>query len=102
MKKIFTLLFAVGTITIASAQSKNAGHFNQVPSYAENNKHGRSEQVDQHYGFAKGTVETGDYLSGFGKSGHLSRFEKRRELEHLRKYHFENNRRMHENNLHRW
>lgn len=102
MKKIFTLLFAIGTITIASAQSKNAGHFNQGSTYADNNKHGRSQQVDQHYGFGKGAVETGRYVDGFGKSDHLRRFEKRRELVQLRKYHFENSRRMHENNLHRW
>ena len=62
MKKIFTLLFALGTITIASAQSKNAGHFNQVPSYGENNKHGRSEQVDKHYGFGRRPVETRSYF----------------------------------------
>lgn len=35
MKKIFTLLFAVGIVGIASAQPRNAGRFNGTSSYTK-------------------------------------------------------------------
>jgi hypothetical protein len=63
MKKIFTLLFTVAMVAVASAQSKDFGHFQQV-----GNKWNQQQiqRDDHHYGAV---------IAPYGKSRNINAFE---------------------------
>ena len=109
MQKIFTLLFAVGTISIASAQSKDFGHSNQVSSYYYNGKQNEIQKINREYDFTITAIKMNRRLNGWEKSKQIRMPESKRQQEIAQlQYRFEKNHRQYDdkgftkNNKHRW
>lgn len=95
MKKIFTLFFAIAaTVTIASAQSKDFGHFNH--------KAGHEKKVDYVHRQQHGRVQS-DRSTPYQMNNHLHMKQKPEQLMRFEKNHSRHSdRRVTVNNKHRW
>ncbi len=90
MKKIFTLLFAVGTFTIASAQSHNFDQGKQNAVYAYNGKQAAVQDINHSYDFKIASIRQNRWMNHWEKSKQISQLEKQRDAEIARlQFHFE-------------
>jgi hypothetical protein len=109
MKKIFTLLFAVGTISIASAQSRGFDHAKQNAGYSVNEKQSTMQQINREYDYKIAAVRMNRHLNGWEKSKQIRKLENQRDAEISRiRFRFEkdnhqySNNRFAETNKHKW
>jgi hypothetical protein len=99
MKKIFTLLLAVGIVGIASAQSGNFDHGKKDNGYSFNNGHSSAQSVGRGYQTDRG-YETNRHMSPWEREKQMRymerqpRFEKRRHEYEYKKFT--------EHNRHNW
>ena len=64
MKKIFTLLFAAGMVTFASAQSGDFGHGKPDAVYSYNGKQSAIEDINHSYDFKIAAIRQSRYRPG--------------------------------------
>ncbi|HTE10514.1 MAG TPA: hypothetical protein VK645_06080 [Chitinophagaceae bacterium] len=109
MKKIFTLLFAVGTISIASAQSGGFNHAKQHTGYAVNGKQSTIQQINRAYDYKMAAIRMSRRLPAWEKSKQIRQLENQRDAEISRiRFRFEKNNHPYSNNRfaethkHRW
>ena len=109
MKKIFTLLFAVGTISIASAQSKGFDHAKQNPGYSVNGKQSTVQQINREYDYKISAVKMNRHMNAWEKSKQIRKLENQRDAEISRaRFRFEKDNhsfrdsKYADNNKHRW
>ncbi|MEO5593527.1 MAG: hypothetical protein ABIR15_17155 [Chitinophagaceae bacterium] len=109
MKKIFTLLFAVGTISIASAQSRGFDHSKEVSGYAVSGKQSALQQINREYDYKIAAVKMNRRMNGWEKSKQIRKLENQRDAEITRaRFRFEKdnhssrNSKFAENNKHKW
>jgi len=74
MKKIFTFLFAVGIVSIASAQSRGFDNHRYDNGYAFNKSHFDLQKINREYDYKIAIVKM---------DRHLNRWEKAREIRFL-------------------
>ena len=72
MKKIFTLLFAVAIVAVASAQSKEFGYFNQSGNKG-NQQH--MQRDNHHYGAVFAPYQKSNQVNAFEQSKQDRRFQ---------------------------
>jgi len=109
MKKIFTLLFAVGTISIASAQSKGFDHSKKIAGYSVNGKQAELQKINRAYDFKIAVVKMNRHLNAWEKSKQIRLLENKRGQEISQvQFRFEKNshpygdKRFAKNNTHKW
>ena len=109
MKKIFTLLFAVGTISIASAQSRGFDHAKQNSGYSVNGKQSTVQQINREYDYKIAAVRMNRRLNAREKSKQIRSLENQRGQEIARvqfsfgkSSHQYSDNRFAENNKHKW
>jgi hypothetical protein len=68
MKKIFTLLFAVGMVSVAAAQPRNFDHGKQDAGYAANTYHPGRERFNKQYDPAIGNSGMNRHLDAREKA----------------------------------
>ncbi|MEO6316446.1 MAG: hypothetical protein ABIU63_05460 [Chitinophagaceae bacterium] len=78
MKKIFTLLFAVGMVTIASAQSGRFEHGKQAAGYASNTKV-TLHQINREYDYKIAAVRMDRHLRSWEKAKQIQFLQKQRD-----------------------
>jgi hypothetical protein len=109
MKKIFTLLFAVGAISIASAQSKGFDHGKPGAVYSFNGKQSALQQIDREYDYKIAVIKMNRRMNPWEKSKQIRSLENQRDREISQvQYRFEDShgryedKRFAKNNTHRW
>ena len=81
MKKIFTLLFAVGIVSIASAQSRGYDHGKPDIGYSVNGKQAAIKQINREYDYKIAAVNMSRRLNRWEKSKQISQLERQRDAE---------------------
>ena len=81
MKKIFTLLFAVGIVSIASAQSRSFDHSKPGAGYTTRSKQFSIQQINREYDFKIAAVKMDRYMSRREKSKQVRKLENQRNAE---------------------
>jgi hypothetical protein len=109
MKKIFTLLFAVGAISIASAQSKGFDHAKQHAGYSVNEKQSTMQQINREDDYKIAAVRMNRHLNAWEKSKQIRNLENQRGQEIAsvqfrfgKSNHQYSDNRFAENNKHKW
>ncbi|MEO5593298.1 MAG: hypothetical protein ABIR15_05885 [Chitinophagaceae bacterium] len=109
MKKIFTLLMAVGIVSIASAQSGRFNNGKQDPGYSFHPKQSGLQQINRAYNYKIGSVKMDRRLNSREKAKKIRFLENQRTLECNRAQYSFNKRghqyddhRYTENNTHKW
>jgi hypothetical protein len=108
MKKIFTLLFAVGIVSIASAQSGGFDHGKQNAGYSVN-KQSAVQQINHEYDYKIAAVRMDRHLRSWEKSKQIHNLENQRDAEiHRAQFSFEKDNhyygdnRFNKSNAHKW
>ncbi len=92
MKKIFTLLFAVGIVGIASAQSNRFDHNKQEVAYSFNGQRSAIQQINREYDYKIAAVKMNRRMNPWEKSKQIRRLENMRDAEIASlKFRFDNN-----------
>ncbi|MEP6749262.1 MAG: hypothetical protein ABJB86_16125 [Bacteroidota bacterium] len=78
MKKIFTLLFAVSIVSIASAQSRDFDHGKQAAGYSLN-KQSALQQINHDYDYKIAAVRMDRHLRSWEKSKQIRNLENQRD-----------------------
>ena len=81
MKKIFTLLFAVGIVSIASAQSRGFDHGKPDAGYTIKSKQFSIQQINREYDFKIAAVKMDRRTSRWEKSKQVRNLENQRNAE---------------------
>jgi len=81
MKKIFTLLFAVGIVGIASAQSSRFDNHKQDNGYAVNKRHFDVQKINRDYDYKIVVVKRDRHLNFFEKAKQIRFLENQRTIE---------------------
>ncbi|MEP6747576.1 MAG: hypothetical protein ABJB86_07610 [Bacteroidota bacterium] len=100
MKKIFTLLFAVGIVGFASAQSRNFDHGKKDNDYSFNEKKPATQTVNLGYDYRIFSDKREAYMSPWEREKQMRYMEEQRRLEKHR--HEYQRRKFEKSNAHRW
>jgi hypothetical protein len=81
MKKIFTFLFVVGIVSIASAQSRGFDSHKPGSDYAFNKSHFEIQKINREYDYKIAAVKRDRHLNFFEKARQIRFLENQRAAE---------------------
>ena len=76
MKKIFTLLFAVGMVTFASAQSRDFGHGKPDLAYSYNGKQQAMQDINRSYDFKIAAIRQNRWMNRWEKQKQINQLQR--------------------------